>query len=215
MSELRVYLPLADLQPQFAAYMATPTRARGYPPFEGEHSLIIEVAPALAIHRIVDLALKAAPDLEPGLLYVERQFGVLELHAVDAGLVMGAGEAILRGIGAKASQQLKPETLYTDIIEEISDQHAIILNRTREASMILPGQSLLVYEMVPALFAAMAANEAEKVAKDATLIDLQMIGASGRVFMAGESNELKLAQSRIGEALSAIAGRGPARSARG
>jgi hypothetical protein len=81
--------------------------------------------------------------------------------------------------------------------------------------MILPGQSLLVYEMVPALFAAMAANEAEKVAKGATLIDLQMIGASGRVFMAGESEELKLAQSRIGEALAAIAGRGPARSARG
>jgi hypothetical protein len=215
MTELRVYLPLSDLQPQFAAYMATPTRARGYPPFEGEHSLIIEVAPALAIHRIVDLAIKAAPDLEPGLLYVERQFGVLELHAVDADLVMGAGEAILRGIGAKASQQLKPETLYTDIIEEISDQHAIILNRSREASMILPGQSLLVYEMVPALFAAMAANEAEKVAKGATLIDLQMIGASGRVFMAGETEELKLAQSRIGEALAAITGRAPARSARG
>jgi hypothetical protein len=214
MTELRVYLPLPDLQPQFAAYMATPTRARGYPPFEGEHSLIIEVAPALAIHRIVDLALKAAPDLEPGLLYVERQFGVLELHAVDADLVMGAGEAILRGIGAKASQQLKPETLYTDIIEDVSDQHAIILNRSREASMILPGQSLLVYEMVPALFAAVAANEAEKVAKSATLIDLQMIGASGRVFMAGESEELKLAQSRIAEALAAITGRA-ARSARG
>jgi hypothetical protein len=214
MTELRVYLPLADLQPQFAAYMATPTRARGYPPFEGEHSLIIEVAPALAIHRIVDLALKAAPDLEPGLLYVERQFGVLELHAVDADLVMGAGEAILRGIGAKASQQLKPETLYTDIIEEISDQHAIILNRSREASMILPGQSLLVYEMVPALFAAMAANEAEKVAKSATLIDLQMIGASGRVFMAGEAQELKLAQARIADTLAAITGRAarPARA---
>jgi hypothetical protein len=207
MTELRVYLPLPDLQPQFAAYMATPTRARGYPPFEGEHSLIIEVAPALAIHRIVDLALKAAPDLEPGLLYVERQFGVLELHAVDADLVMGAGEAILRGIGAKASQQLKPETLYTDIIEDVSDQHAIILNRSREASRILPGQSLLVYEMVPALFGAVAANEAEKVARGATLVDLQMIGASGRVFMAGETEELKLAQSRIAEALAAIKGR--------
>ena len=214
MTELRVYLPLADLQPQFAAYMATPTRARGYPPFEGEHSLIIEVAPALAIHRIVDLALKAAPDLEPGLLYVERQFGVLELHAVDAGAVMEAGNAILSGIGAKAAQQLKPETLYTDIIEQVSDQHAIILNRSREASMILPGQSLLVYELVPALFAAMAANEAEKVARGATLIDLQMIGASGRVFMAGDTEELKLAQARIGEALAAIKGRGAGRPAR-
>ena len=53
----------------------------------------------------------------------------------------------------------------------------------------------------------MAANEAEKVAGGASLVDLQMIGASGRVFMAGESEELKLAQARIGEALTAITGR--------
>ena len=56
---LRVYLEIDDLQPQFAAYMATPLRARGYPPFAGENSLIVEVAPALAIHRVADLALKA------------------------------------------------------------------------------------------------------------------------------------------------------------
>ena len=49
--ELRVYLLVRDLQRQFAAYLGTPTRARGYPPFEGEHSLIVEVAPALAIER--------------------------------------------------------------------------------------------------------------------------------------------------------------------
>ena len=29
MTELRVYLPINDLQPQFAAYLATPLRARG------------------------------------------------------------------------------------------------------------------------------------------------------------------------------------------
>jgi hypothetical protein len=66
--------------------------------------------------------------------------------------------------------------------------------------------------MVPALFAAMAANEAEKVAKGATLVDIQMIGASGRVFMAGETVELKLAQARIGEALAAVKGRATRRS---
>ena len=52
--------------------------------------------------------------------------------------------------------------------------------------MILPGQSLLLVEMMPALFAAYAANEAERVAPKATLVDCQMIGASGRLFMAGE-----------------------------
>ena len=54
--------------------------------------------------------------------------------------------------------------LYPDIIEDITDQHAVIVNRNRQASMVLPGETLLVYEMTPALFAAVAANEAERVA---------------------------------------------------
>ena len=60
-AELRVYLLVRDLQPQFAAYLGTPTRARGYPPFAGQHALIVEVAPALAIERVTDLALRAVP----------------------------------------------------------------------------------------------------------------------------------------------------------
>lgn len=207
MTELRVYLPIDDLQPQFAAYMSTPVRARGYPPIQGDNSLIIEVAPALSIHRIIDLALKAAPDMEPGILFTERQFGLLELHSSDREEVLEAGEAILKGIGAKAENQLAPSTLYTDIIDDVADQHAIILNRMRNASMILPGQSLLLYEMAPALFAAVAANEAEKIAPDATIVDIQMMGASGRVFMAGNTEELKAAQAKIGTILGSIVGR--------
>jgi hypothetical protein len=208
MTELRVYLPIDRLEPQFAAYLATPMRARGYPPIAGDTSLIVEVAPALAIHRIVDLALKATPDLEPGLLYVERQFGLLELHHPDGAIVAAAGKAILKGIKAKPGDQMKPKTLFSDIVERISDQHAIILNRTREASMVLPGQSLLVCEMVPALFAAVAANEAEKAAPGATLVDVQMIGASGRIFMSGETASLERARERIDATLAAIEGRG-------
>ncbi len=207
MTELRVYLPIEDLQPQFAAYMATPTRARGYPPFVGDHSLIIEVAPALAIHRITDLALKAAPDLEPGILFTERHFGLLELHASNRDVVMEAGKAILKGINCKASDQLKPKTLFTDIIENISDQHAVIYNRMREASMVMPGQSLLVYEMAPALFAAMAANEAEKSAPGIILVDVQMMGASGRISMAGKTADLKIAQDTINNVLKTMVGR--------
>lgn len=207
MTELRVYLPIADLQPQFAAYMSAPTRARGYPPMQGDHSLIVEVAPALSIHRILDLALKAAPDMEPGILYTERQYGLLELHGRDKAVLDAAGKAILKGIGAKASDQLAPSTLYTDIIEGISDQHAIILDRMRNASMILPGQSLLLYEMAPALFAAVATNEAERAAPGATIVDVQMMGASGRIFMAGETADLKKAQAAIARTLSSIKGR--------
>ena len=206
-TELRVYLPIRDLQPQFAAYLSSPTRARGYPPFEGEHSLIIEVAPALAIHRIVDLALKAAPDMEPGILFTERQFGLLELHAEDEAELAAAGQAILAGIGAAPADQLAPRVLFHDIITDLSDQHAIILNRTRDGSMLVPGTSLLVYEMAPALFACVAANEAERAAPGAVLNDVQMMGASGRVFMSGATEDLVRARDAITATLEAVEGR--------
>ena len=208
MTELRVYLTIENLRRQFAAYMASPTRARGYIPIEGMNSLIIEIAPALAIHRVMDLAVKSVPEAEPGMLYVERQFGILELHDNDLERLNRAGQSVLRGIGAKAADQLKPQVLYTDIVEEVTDQHAVILNRNREASMILPGESLLLVEIVPALFAAVAANEAEKAAPDATLVDCQMIGASGRLFISGSRASIGAARDHILKILSAIPGRG-------
>jgi hypothetical protein len=205
--ELRVYLPIHDLQRQFAAYMGSPTRARGYPPMQGDHALIIEVAPGLAIERVIDLALKAVPEVEPGILFVERQFGVLELHGPDRDAVERAGAAILEGIGAEASHQLKPRILYSDVIEDITDQHAVIVNRTREASMVLPGQTLLVYEMTPALFAAIAANEAERVAPDVTLVNVSMIGAAGRIYMSGPTESVIKARDEITRVLEGVIGR--------
>jgi hypothetical protein len=207
MTELRVYLPIEDLQPQFSAWLSSPTRARAYPPFKGQNSLIIEVAPALSIHKIADLALKAAPDMEPGLLFTERQFGLLELHADKMADLDAAGNAILNGIGASESEQLSPKILYHEIIEDLADQHALILNRSRDGSILIPGVSLLIYEMTPALFACVAANEAEKVAPNATINDVQMMGASGRIFMSGTFDEMKIARDRITEVLSNITGR--------
>lgn len=202
-----MYLQLEDLQPQFAAYLGTPTRARGYPPYAGQHSLIVEVAPGLAIERVTDLALRSVPAVEPGILFVERQFGVLEVHADDLRDVQAAGRAILDGISAEPQDQLRPRILFHDVIEDVTDQHAVILNRNRQASMLLPGQSLLVFEMTPALFAAMAANEAEKAAPDLTLVDVQMIGAAGRVYIAGTTASVAVAREAIGAALAAVSGR--------
>lgn len=206
-TELRVYLPVEDLQPQFAAYLGTPTRARGYPPFAGQHALIIEVSPALAIERVIDLALREVPEVQPGILFVERQFGVLQLHASDRDDVLRAGRAVLEGIIASAEEQLRPRVLYHDVIEDITDQHAVILNRNRQGSMVLPGDSLLVYEITPALFAAVAANEAERAAPDATVVDVQMIGAAGRVYLAGSAQTVRRARDTITDVLEKVAGR--------
>jgi hypothetical protein len=187
--------------------MGSSTRGRGYVPLEGMHSLIVEIAPALAIHRVTDFALKSVPNAEPGILYVERQFGILEVHSTEADDLDRAGRAILEGIGHAATDQLRPHVLYTDIIRDVTDRHAVITNRNRDASMILPGESLLLVEMVPALFAAVAANEAERAAPNLTLVDCQMIGASGRVFMSGSIADCETARDTIRATLQAIEGR--------
>ncbi len=207
MTELRVYLPVHDLMPQFAAWLSTPMRARGYPPLAGQHSLIIEVAPALSIHRVADLALKESPDMELGLLFTERQFGLLELHSDHPEELESAGNAILQGIDAKAEHQMAPKVLFHDIIESLSDQHAIILNRSRDASILVPDVSLLIFEMQPALFACVAANEAERAAPEAVINDVQMMGASGRVFMSGTTDELVKARDAIIQTLESVQGR--------
>ena len=205
--ELRVFLTLESLEPQFAAYMGTPTRARGYPPYAGQHALIIEVAPGLMIERVIDLALKADPELEPGILFVERQFGILEIHGPDKERLLAAGRAVLKGMGLREGDQLRPRILFTDVIEDVADSHAVIINRNRQASMIMPGETLLVCEMVPALYAAIAANEAEKAAPALTLVDVQMIGAAGRLYMSGSTADVEKGLAEIERVLAGIAGR--------
>ncbi len=205
--ELRVHLLVRDLQRQFAAYLGTPTRARGYPPMEGEHSLIVEVAPALAIERVTDLALRAVPGVEPGILFVERQFGVLEVHGPDLAEVERAGQAILAGLRVSPADQLRPRILFCDVIEDITDRQAIIINRNRGGSMIMPGDTLLVCEVAPALFATIAANEAERAAPGVTLVDVSMIGVAGRIYLSGPAAEIIKAREEIVAVLGGLEGR--------
>lgn len=208
-TELRVYLTLDCLQRQFAAYLSSPIGGRGYVPMEGMSSLIVETAPGMAIQRVTDAALKAAPNLEPGLLVVERQFGILEVHAnqTDQADLVRAGDAILEFLGLEARDQLKPRILVMDSVKDITDRHAIIINRSKQASMVLPGENILLLELTPALFASYAANEAEKVVPGIRIVDIQMIGATGRIYLAGTAEEVEEAAIHIKAKLSALPGR--------
>jgi len=143
----------------------------------------------------------------PGIHFVERQFGVLEVHSSDPEQVERAGEAILEGIGARPEDTLRPQVSYIDVIEDVTDQHAVIVNRNREASMLLPGQTLLVVEVTPALFAAVAANAAERVAPGSTLVTVSMIGAAGRVYLSGTTGDIVRAREEIMRVLEGVRGR--------
>ena len=89
--ELRVFAYIDRLQSQTAAHIAA--TGMGDVPVEGMAELFIEVAPGNAIFRVADIALKAA-DVAPSLQIVEREFGLLEIHAANQESVLAAGEAV-------------------------------------------------------------------------------------------------------------------------
>jgi hypothetical protein len=132
---------------------------------------------------------------------------VLEVHGPDLDDVRRAGQAILDGLGAGEQDQLRPRILFSDVIEDVTDAHAVIINRNRAGSMIIPGDTLGVSEVTPALFAAVAANEAERAAPGVTLVDVSMIGAAGRIYLAGPAAEVRRAQAEVTDVLSAVTGR--------
>jgi hypothetical protein len=68
-------------------------------------------------------------------LAVERPFGLLELHSSDGTALERAGQVILRWMGAKAEDPLRPQLLFSEILVSVADQRAVLMNRTRQGSM--------------------------------------------------------------------------------
>jgi hypothetical protein len=167
-------------------------------------SLFVEIAPGMAIHRLIDRALKAT-DVQPATLIVERAFGMLEVHHDDKGQVLAAGASILDQLGVTEADRIKPKVVSNTIIRSIEPYHAMIVDKIRFGSMINPGESLLVMETQPAAYVAFAANEAEKAA-NITLVDVTPFGAYGRLYLAGDEAEIDSAAQAAEAAIAGITG---------
>lgn len=201
--ELRSYVFLDSMQPQFASYVAT--TARGYLPVANEASVFIEVSPGIAINRATDVALKAN-DVRPGLQIVERAYGLLEIHAESQAEVMSSGAAALESMGVSETDRLQPRIMSSQIITNVSDYQAQLINRMRYGNMLLGGEALYILEVHPAAYATLAANEAEKNAP-INLLDMRSSGAFGRVYLGGSESAIEEAVSAVDAALSAVTGR--------
>lgn len=171
----------------------------GFLPLPGDTSLWIEITPGIEINRVVDVALKAT-SVRPGVLFVERLYGLLEIHASRQGEVRAASEAILSLLGVRAQDCLKPRVISSQIIRNIDPHQAQLINRTRRGQMLMANQTLYVLEVEPAAYAALAANEAEKAAS-INILQVQAVGSFGRLYLGGEERDI-LAGSRA--ALEAI-----------
>jgi hypothetical protein len=202
MATLRSYTFLDSLQPQVSAHICT--TCKGYFPVPGVASLMVEIAPGMAIHRLLDRALKDTR-AQPATIVVERAYGMLEVHHEDKGEVLAAGEAILDELGCKVEDRIKPKVVSNTIIRSIEPMHAMIIDKIRFGAMIEPGMSLFIMECVPAAYITLAANEAEKAA-DIRLVDFTPFGAFGRLYLAGTEAEIDAAAAAAQAAIESVTG---------
>jgi ethanolamine utilization microcompartment shell protein EutS len=197
LAKLRSYIFIDQLQPSTMCYLGS--FCRGFLPRANMAAIVIEVAPGLDIEPLTDVAVKTV-DVKPGILVVERQFGYLEFHAHSTASVRAAGDAVLAELGANEGDALKPEILASEIVKRVDNYHALLINRNKSGSMILPSESLFVLEVQPAAYAILAANEAEKAAT-VKIVDYRMMGATGRVYLSGEESNVRAAARAAEHAL--------------
>ncbi|NES18232.1 MAG: hypothetical protein F6K41_04700 [Symploca sp. SIO3E6] len=201
--ELRSYVFLDSLQPQHAAYMGTV--ALGFLPLPGDTSLWVEISPGIEINRITDVALKAT-SVRPGVQFVERLYGLLEVHSSRQSDTRAAGRAILDALGVREQERLKPRIISSQIIRNIDAHQTQLINRTRRGQMLLAGQTLYVLEVQPAAYAALAANEAEKSAL-INILQVQAVGSFGRLYLGGEERDILVGSAAAVTALESLGGR--------
>ncbi|MEE9171266.1 MAG: hypothetical protein V3U73_16020 [bacterium] len=186
MVDLRAYVFLDKLQPQYAAFLGT--IAQGFLPIAGMASLYVEISPGIEINRVTDIALKST-DVTPGMQIVERLYGMLEIHSMSQADVRQAGRSILSALEANEEDRWKPKIYSSQVIRRVDDHQTQLINRMRHGNMIEPGQTLYVMEVQPAAYAALAANEAEKAA-EINILEVRAFGSFGRVYLGGEERDI-------------------------
>jgi hypothetical protein len=201
--DLRSYVYIDRLQAQHAAYLGTV--ALGFLPLPGDASLWIEISPGIEINRLMDIALKSAV-VRPGVLFIERLYGLLEVHSSNQGETQAAGRAMLEFLGVRSDDCLKPRIVSSQIIRNIDAHQTQMINRNRRGQMLLSGQTLYILEVEPAAYAALAANEAEKAAL-INILQVSAVGSFGRLYLGGEERDIIAASKAVIASMESVQGR--------
>ena len=203
MVDLRSYVFLDSIQPQYAAFLGTV--AQGFLPIAGMASLYVEISPGIEINRITDIALKST-NVKPGMQVVERLYGLLEIHSESQADVRQAGRAILQALEITEEDRTKPAVLSSQVIRHVDDHQTQLINRMRHGNMIVPGQTLYVMELAPAAYSALAANEAEKAA-EINILEVRSFGSFGRVYLGGEERDIDVGYRAAVQAIEGVTGK--------
>jgi ethanolamine utilization microcompartment shell protein EutS len=184
--QLRTFIFIDQMQPQLAQFIAKDNRV--YDPQEYDAAIMLELAPAMEIHRMIDLALKATR-VRLGSVVTERVYGMMQIQHEDQGEVIAAGEAVLEQTGLTKYDRVRLEIVTNKIIRGIEQDHAIYFTGTSRGNMVLANESVFILEVKPAAYLTVACNEALKAA-DIKLVNIRPYGATGRLVMSGRESEI-------------------------
>lgn len=198
--QLRAYVLIDNMQPQYAAFLGTV--ARGDAPISGMAELFLELAPGSEVYGMLDVALKSS-DARTSFQDVEREFGMIELHASAVDTVEQAGRSILDKYGLSQADRIRPSVVSTKIINNVNPYQAQLINRFRQGSLLVPTESLFIMEVEPAVYITYATNEAEKNA-DIKLIHFDPVGKYGRLYIAGNESQVKTAMESANAAIESM-----------
>ena len=198
--ELRTFSIIDQMQPQRAQFIAKDNRV--YDPSEYDAAIFLELAPAMEIHRMIDMALKNTK-VRLGSVVTERHFGLMQIQHADQGEVIEAGEAVLRQAGLTMYDRAPLKILTNMIIRGVEQDHAIFFTGTSKGNMVLADASVLILEVTPAAYLSQAANEALKAAR-VKLITIRPFGATGRLVMSGPEAEIDAAAEAALNCLNAL-----------
>ncbi|MFV0362127.1 MAG: hypothetical protein ACK5LL_03435 [Suipraeoptans sp.] len=202
--ELRTYVFVDNMQPQYAAITGTVTK--GDIPLAGMSELYIEMSPGSKVYELLNIALKES-NAKPAFQIVEREYGEIELHSYCPDELKQAGEAILRFCNLSISNRIKPQLVSEQIISNVNPYQSQLINRDgRLGSILVPGETLFIMEVEPAAYIALAVNEAEK-SGDVKVISFDPVGRFGRLYVSGTESEVRSARQAAIDAISDLEGR--------
>jgi len=184
--ELRTYTFIDSLQPQIAQFIAKDNRV--YDPAEYDAALFLELAPAMEIHKMIDLVLKRTK-VRLGSVVTERHFGLMQVQHPDQGEVLEAGRIVFDATGLTVGDRAEVKILANHIIRGVEQDHAIFFTGVAKGNMIVAGESVLIMETTPAAYLAIACNEALKAAT-IKLNTIRPYGATGRMVLSGPESEI-------------------------
>ncbi len=191
--QLRSFVYLNKIQPQFAAFVAKSCRADV--PTAGMASLFVEVQPGIEINKVADIAMKKTA-VRPAIEIEEREYGIIEFHHESQEEIRYAGSGVLEELELDFTDRIEPKILSRQIIDYVTPYHAQVINNDYDGNLLLAGESLLIVEIQPAVNIVRLVNEAEK-ATGIKLVHFRLRGRFGRLYLAGSEDQTRAALNAV------------------